>query len=266
MRPIRILLAMVLGLAAATPALASGFNRQLFDAWVSARAGDGAPVYWYSIGDVRSYPDGKLLAIMEGYDTAVSHRPDPAKPIAHQYSRKLYIFRDPVTRAVIRTWNGQKADPISYPYQFITYALEGDKVRTLVEQGRAPRVQTIDGGDGIEVRMVGDTLAFTAPVFLDFAIPGTERRYQAWENYDFLIQPQAAGVAEPHQLSWARFGPAPAFMGGAPSIMRLTTWRVERYEDVPAELRAFVEAEMPLWKAPPTDLADIRRLQQGPTP
>jgi hypothetical protein len=251
---------------AAAPALADGFNRQLFDAWVSARAGDGAPVYWYSTGDVRSYPDGKLLALMEGYDTAVSFRPDPAKPVAHQYSRKFYIFRDPVTREVITSWNGAKAEPIAYPYQFITYALEGDKVRTVVEQGRAPRVQTIQGGDGLEVRMVGDTLAFTAPVFLDFPIPGTDRRYQAWENYDFLIQPKRSRVAEPHQLSWARYGPAPAFMGGGPSIMRLTTWRVERYADIPAPLRAYVEANLPDWKAPPANLADIRRLQQGATP
>lgn len=72
------------------------------------RAGGGQPVYWYSEGTMRAYPSGRLIALMEGFDTAVAHWPEPGKPLAHQYNRKIYIFRDPETGAVI-------GDAIAYP-------------------------------------------------------------------------------------------------------------------------------------------------------
>lgn len=241
---------------------AAGFDEAAFDLWVDARAGAGEPVYWYSTGTVRAYPSGELLFLMEGYDTARSHRPNPEAPLAHQYNRKIYVFRDPDSGEILETWNGQDVEPVAYPYQFITYALEGDSLKTSVEQGAGERVRTVEGG-AMAHRLVGDTHVFTAPVFLDFPIPGTDSRYQAWENYDFFIQPEA-GVAEPHQLSWARVGPLPPWAGGGQSVMHLVTWRVESFDDVPAGFRRYIEEEAPLWKAPPRDLAEIRELQQGP--
>ena len=41
------------------------------------------------------------------------------------------------------------------------------------------------------------------------------------------------------------------------------TWRVERWEDIAADLRSYIEKEQPLWRNPPKDLAEIRRLQEG---
>jgi hypothetical protein len=41
---------------------------------------------------------------------------------------------------------------------------------------------------------------------------------------------------------------------------------VERYEDLPATIRAYVEEKAPLWRTPPADLADIRRLQTAEAP
>jgi hypothetical protein len=250
---------MLMGFAA--PANASGFDRRLFDLWVSARAGDGAPVYWYSTGTMRAYPSGELLATMEGFDTARSFRPERNQPLVHQYSRKIYIFRDTVSGEVIRERGGVKAEPIAYPYQFITYELKGDIVATMVEQGSGARVQRIGPGSSMTARWLGNTAAFSAPLFLDFPIPAGGR-YTAWENYDFFVQ-TARGVREPHQLSWVRYGPAPTWAGGVPTIMHLTTWRIERYEDLPATMRTYIDVDAPLWKAPPRDLADIRRLQAG---
>lgn len=243
-------------------AWAEGFDEPTFDLWIDARAGSGEPVYWYSTGTVRAYPSGELLFLMEGYDTARAHRPEPDVPLAHQYNRKIYIFRDPATGEVLETWNGQDVEPVAYPYQFITYALDGDGMKTSVEQGAGDRIQTVEGG-GMAHRIVGDTHVFTAPVFLDFPIPGTESRYEAWENYDFFIQPED-GVAEPHQLSWARVGPLPRWAGGGASVMHLVTWRVERFEDVPESFRTYILEKAPLWQLPPRDLAEIRELQQGP--
>ncbi|MEM8987492.1 MAG: hypothetical protein AAGC95_12295 [Pseudomonadota bacterium] len=248
------------GLFLTQAAAADGFDRDAFETFVSARAGDGAPVYWYSRGTVRAYPSGDLLYEMEGYDTARSHRPDPAKPLVHQYSRKTYIYRDPDTGAVITEANGQPVEPIAYPYQFITYELEGDNVVTFVEQGSGDDVVRIGPGDSMAAQRLGDALVVTAPLYLDFPIPGTGARYQAFENYDFFIQ-TAEGVAEPHQLSWVRYGDLSPALGGGAAIMHLITWRIEAYEDIPAPMRDWVEDAAPLWRAPPENLDDIRRLQ-----
>jgi hypothetical protein len=43
--------------------------------------------------------------------------------------------------------------------------------------------------------------------------------------------------------------------------MHLITWRIDAYDDVPATLRDYIETDAPLWRAPPTGIDDIRRLQ-----
>ncbi|MEM7570617.1 MAG: DUF1838 family protein, partial [Pseudomonadota bacterium] len=245
----------------AAPALAGDFTQENFDAFVEARTGSGEPVYWYSIGTVRAYPSGEVLFTMEGYDTARSQRVSDSK--VQQYSRKTYIFRDPETNEVLKTYEGNAVEPIAYPYQFITYELVGDDMETTVEQGAGKGVRTIGPSRGMSVKEIDGTLVYTAPLFLDFAIPNTPARYQAWENYDFFIQPKGT-KGERHQLSWARYGAAPKWAGGGPSIMHMVSWRVENFKDVPKQFRRYIEADAKLWKAPPQDLADIRRLQEAP--
>ena len=240
-----------------SPAYAGDFSQDSYDAFVSARTGDGAPVYWYSTGTVRAYPSGETLFIMEGYDTARAEKVSDTK--TQQYSRKTYIFRDPETGEVLKTYNGKDVDAIAYPYQFITYELVGDDMETTVEQGAGKAVRTIGPSRGMSVKEIDGTLVYTAPLFLDFPA-GPTARYQAWENYDFFIQPEGT-KGERHQLSWARYGDLPAWAGKGKCIMHMVSWRVEEYEDVPERFRTYIEADAPLWKAPPKDLADIRRLQ-----
>lgn len=254
---------------AALPALSApaflaegGFDPESFKVWASARVGDGQPIWWYSTGAVRAYPSGELLFFMEGFDSATSFRPDPKSNLVHQYNRKIYIFRDAKTGQILREWRGKKVEPVAYPYQFITYELKGDKIETWVEQGAKPRVQRIGPGTDMAVRKVGDSYVFTAPVYLDFPIPGGDKRYQAFENYDFFVNTDGR-TKEPHQLSWLRHGPLGAWADGADSIMHLVTWRVEQWKDIPADLRTYIEQEQPLWRNPPKDLAEIRRLQEG---
>lgn len=250
-------------LIAAGSAWASGFDAESFKVWTDARVGTGEPVYWYSTGTVYAYPSGEVLFRMDGFDTARAHQPDPDQPLVHQYNRKIYFFRDADTGAFLDSYDDQPVEPIAYPYQFITYELKDDTVETFVEQGVEPRVARIGPGSSMTARTVGDTHVFSAPVFIDFPIPGSEARYQAWENYDFFINPDAS-VEEPHQLSWARYGPLPQWAGGGASIMHLVTWRVERFEDLPEDIQAKIDADHPLWREPPADLDDIRALQAAP--
>lgn len=236
-----------------------GFDQASFDLWVSMRAGDGAPVFWVSEGTLRDYPSGRLIALMEGFDTARSHRPEPGRPVAHQYNRKIYLFRDPATGAVLEQMNGHPVDMIAYPYQFIRYALKGDKVETMVEQGAGARLQRFGPGGMMAHRQIGSTHVFTAPVFLD--IPLAEGRMQAFENYDFAVNPSLP--PSDWTLSWVRTGAAPPWAGTAQAVMHLVTRRVDRFDDLPEPLARHVLAKAPLWRAPPENLDEIRRLQQG---
>jgi len=236
-----------------------GFDRAAFDIWMSMRAGDGAPVFWYSEGTLREFPSGRLIALMEGFDTARSHRPDPGGLVAHQYNRKIYLFRDPETGAVLDGMNGRKVDTIAYPYQFIRYELKGDRVETMVEQGAGARLQRFGPDSMMAHRQIGSTRVFTAPVFLDIALPNG--RMQAFENYDFSVNlalPPADWV-----LSWVRTGAAPPWSGATQAVMHLVTRRFERFEDMPEPIRRHVVEKAPLWRAPPESLKDIRRLQQA---
>ena len=246
------------------PTASATITPQLFDTWIKGRVGTGDPVYWYSVGTMRSFPDGKLIARMEGYDTARMHRPDPAKPLAHQYNRKIYIFRDPETGEVLREVDGAAVEPIAYPYQFITYELKDGGIETFVEQGAGDGVRRIGPGNQMSVRMLEDTAVFSAPVYLDFPA-GPGKRYQAFENYDFFFQPDGS-VDQPNQLSWVRYGPAPEWAGGVPTIMRLVSLRSDIFDVVPESLRTYIESDAQLWRAPPEDLADIRRLQGAEAP
>lgn len=250
----RLLIGLTILLMTGAAVRAQGFDARSYGAWVDARTGTGEPVYWYCIGTLRAYPSGKLLYRVEGIDTARAERLSATS--TRQFSRKIFVYRDAETNAVIREVNGQAVLPIAYPYQFITYELAGDRVRTFVEQGAGPRLQRIGPGDSMQVRQVGDAFVYSAPLFLD--IPMGQARYQAFENYDFFIQ---AGGSVPNQLSWVRYGDAPAWAGGGAAIMHLVSWRVDRFADLPATIRDYVETDAPLWKAPPADLADIRRLQ-----
>lgn len=247
-------------LAASTDGLRAegGFDRASFDAWVRIRAGTGAPVFWYSEGTVRAFPSGELLAFLEGFDTARAHWPQPGEPLAHQYNRKIYVFRDTKTGDVLKGADGAPVPPIAYPYQFISYRLAGDRVETFVEQGAGARLTRIGPGGNMAVRRQGRTLVFTAPVYLDLPL-GPSARMQAFENYDFVVDPDADSAT--YVLSWLRTGEGPPALGGGPVVMHLLTRRHERFADMPERMRHYVETQAPLWRAPPADLAEIRRLQ-----
>jgi len=46
------------------------FTPELYKQFVELRVGAGEPVYWYCVGEIYEYPSGKLIAKVEGVDTA----------------------------------------------------------------------------------------------------------------------------------------------------------------------------------------------------
>jgi hypothetical protein len=254
-------LALVAAAVLAVPNLAAGpgFDRDTFRQFVTLRAGTGTPVYWYAIGEVYSSPEGKRLLIIEGSDTArmiPSSEPDTAI----QLSRKVFVYRDPATNEILKTYNGQPVTRIAYPYQFITYKLVGDKLTTFVEQGAGANLQKIGPGENFLLRRLGPSLVFSSPLFLNMDTP--RGRYEAYENYDFVFHPGEKDPAAKHQLIWNRFGDLPAFVGKGKAVIQMVGWRVDRFEDLPASIREYIKTDAPMWMAPPKDLDEIRTLQK----
>ena len=246
-------------LLAPAAAAAQGFDKDSFKQFVALRAGGGTPVYWYAIGEVYSYPEGKLLLKIEGSDTArmvPSDEPDTAL----QLSRKVFVYRDPVTNELLKEWEGRPVARIAYPYQFITYKLVGDRLTTFVEQGSGATLQKIGPGDKFLLRRLGGSLVFSAPLFLNMETP--RGKYEAYENYDFVYHPGEKDPAARSQLIWNRYGDLPAFVGKGRAIIQMVGWRVDRFEDLPASIREYLKTDAQLWMAPPKDLAEIRELQK----
>ena len=257
------LLPMTPALAADKPASASrDAATPEFRAWVDARAGTGQPVHWVAEGGVYEYPSGRKLFGMVGFDSSRVIWPAKAgEPVFH-LTRKTFAYTDPQTGEILREFNGQPVTPIAYPYQMISYRQEGDQIFADVEQGAGKDVRTIRARDGIRYRWLGkDTLAVTAPIFLDFPLPGGAR-YEAWENYDFFLH-RAGKLDEPYQMSWQRFGALPAWAGKGKAIYHLVSWRDASEKEFPAPLLAWARESMSLWLKPPADVAEVRRLQKG---
>jgi hypothetical protein len=242
--------------------LAQGFNAQRFQQFVTMRVGTGTPVYWYCVGELYSYPDGKLLAKVEGLDTARLVKAESKADSALQLSRKIFIYRDAKTNAVLQTVNGQPVQHIEYPYQKIEYQLKGEQVVTFVEQGAGLRKQRIGPVEGMSARQFGPTTMFSAPLFLNFTTP--RGKYESYENYDFLLVPNSKAVVSPYQLTWNRFGDLPPFFGPGKGIMQLVSYRTDSYAALPATMRDYLEKSAPLWKQPPQDLNEIQALQKAP--
>ncbi|MBK8813554.1 MAG: DUF1838 family protein [Acidobacteria bacterium] len=250
------ILAMIYAAATFTVA-GQAFSSRDFENFTAMRIGNGPAVYWYCVGEVYEYPSGKLVAKVEGIDTARLLTTDSTPLRKLQLSRKIFFYRDPKTNEIMRESNGMKVEPIAYPYQKITYELIDGKVKATVVQGKQPRIQTIESAGEFYVRRLGGNTIFSTPLFLNF--PG----YKAYENYDFFYAPAARSASSRYQLTWNRRGSLPAFFGGGDSVFQLVSYRVDDYRKLPKSMRDALESNGRLWMNPPKDLKEIEELQKS---
>jgi hypothetical protein len=261
MRRLVLMAVLLAGAAHAQPAREAA--PEALRLWVEARAGSGKPVHWVAEGAVYDYPSGRKLAGMIGFDTSTVIWPDsPGEPVIH-LTRKTFTYTHPETGEILTEWNGRKVEPVSYPYQLITYRMEGDRIYGDVEQGVGKGIQKIKAGGGMRWRWMGkDMLAVTAPVFLDMVLPDGSA-YEAWENYDFFLSRPGTGGEMPHRLAWQRYGAKPGFMGEGKAIYHLLSFQTDNPEAFPPALLDWAKRDKPMWLKPPMSLEEVRRLQQG---
>lgn len=258
MRKIQFTIILLLGLIAfQSSAQNVKFDQNLFDQWIDMRVGEGDATYWYCFGEVYSYPEGELLMRMQGVDLAKAIRVEKDSVI--QLNRKIFIYTDKNTGEVLETYNDKPVQHIKYPYQQITYALQGDRLASYVTQGSGKRRMTMGPGYNTTARKMGNSYVFTAPVFLNMETP--RGKYEAYENYDFYVFPEESKLEHRYQLSWVRYGDLPPFAGGK-GIIQLVCYRVDNFEDLPNPLRDYIKKEAKLWLKPPQNLEEIAELQQ----
>ena len=109
----------------------NGFDEALFRAFVTMRSGTGEhPVYWPCSGEVYSFPEGKLLFLMQGLDAGRLAPAAGGAAAAHGLHRSIMVYFDAATGKPIGSYGGKAVDPIGFATPFIhyTYALEGDRL------------------------------------------------------------------------------------------------------------------------------------------
>ncbi len=254
-----LLLAAGAGASADAPAQtgqpgSAGFDASLFRAFVTMRSGTGEPVYWPCSGEVYSFPEGRLLFLMQGLDAGRRATTADGEATAQGLHRSIMVYFDAATGEPLRSYGGKTADPIGFATPFIhyTYALDGDRLSIVTRMGDETRMQTVGPITGTRVRRLGGTTLFSLPLFVNRETP--RGPYQVHESNDFSILP---GTTPEYHLAWVRYGSLPAFAGTGLSVMHQVCRRVDRFEDVPAPLRAFIEANAPRWKAPPASLNEF---------
>jgi hypothetical protein len=239
-----------------------GYSPQDFANFIRTRFGtSGDPVYWYGVGDASTFPDGKMFMRTEGYDTGRLLSLDTEKSEAVGLTRKMIVLRDPSSGEILKNADGKPAWLNNFTYQLFNMRLQDGFLVYDVEAGAGQFRKTVsDGLNRSEVQHYPGMTIYTTPV--NYSMPdvaGTGGDLKVWENYDFIERDHAGG--KEYAATWAGAFPLPPMMGPGRSSMHGYFQRYDRYEDVPATLRAFVEEYAPLWKAPPVDMDEIRSLQ-----
>lgn len=230
-------------------ATSNGFDQASFTQFVDMRVGKGKPVYWYCTGELYSFPEGKLLAKMDGVDVA-RLLPVKDKTKATQLSRKVFRYLDPESGKEI----GGEVKRIEYPYQWMEYDLAGSTLKTTVTQGKGARIQKLTV-DQARCRPMEDGTVFSVPLFVSVTTP--RGKLDAYENYDFFVV-----KGRPHRLSWNRFSDLPPGFGPGKGVMQMVARRFDRLADLPSPFVDFLRKDAPLWLEPPKDLKEIGELQK----
>jgi hypothetical protein len=247
----------VLLIAAVVPvaAPAGGFTPANFAAWISMRAGDGQPVYWYATGHVMDDATGEVVARLEGVDVARVFK-DPERPNTWvQLSRKIFISLDPVTGEIQKGPDGKPRRPTAYPFQVKTYTLEGDEIVYSVESHDTASVFAEPPQRNYTARPLGGLTHYNYSMFTDRMRPDGQRSKRFEVNDFFLRDVAGLNEQERYQYTWVGTGPGPI-------VASALSWRYPSFDALPSQrLKDYIRREAPLWLAPPNDMAEIAALK-----
>lgn len=236
-----------------------------FEVWGKMRLGLGSGpgsnsdgVFWVGGGALYEAYSGKQLAIFEGFDIGKGVQISDDR--IRQISRKIFWFRDPITEEIMTEYDGKPVKPIIYDAQMIDYHRAEDGSITYSVEASLRLLKDALPKMKITSQMVGPhQMMINIPVFLDVSIP-EERgggRYQAWEFYDYNVDPSFPSDRPPTAI-WARQGSVPPFNTDSEAVLRFSGYRVDNYDELPERMRVEVERSHPHFKQPPRDVEEVR--------
>lgn len=218
---------------------------------------NGNGVFWVGGGALYEAYSGKQLAIFEGFD--IGKGVQLSDKHIRQLSRKIFWFRDPVTEDIMTEYEGKPVKPIIYDGQMIDYHKAEDGSFTYSVEASLRLLKDALPKMKVTSQMAGPhQMMINIPVFLDVPI-AKERgggRYQAWEFYDYSVDPSFPSD-RPATAVWSRQGSVPPFVTDPKAVLRFSGYRVDNYEDLPERMRIEVERAHPQFKAPPQDEMEV---------
>jgi len=235
-----------------------------FEVWGKMRLGLGTGpgsspegVFWVGGGALYEAYSGKQLAIFEGFDVGTGVQMSDNH--IRQFSRKIFWFRDPITKEIMTEYEGMAVRPILYDSQMIDYHRAKDGSITYSVEASSRLLKDALPKMKITSQMAGpNQMLINVPVFLDIPIP-EERgggRYQAWEFYDYNVDPSFP-ANRPPTAAWCRQGSVPPFNMDSQAVLKFSGYRVDSFKELPDRIRREVEQAYPHFKGPPRDEEEV---------
>ena len=238
-------------------------SHDTFEVWGKMRLGLGTgpgsnsdgTVFWVGGGTLYEAYSGKELAIFEGFD--IGKGVQLSDDHIRQLSRKIFWFRDPTTGEIMTEYERKPVKPIIYPSQMIDYHRGEDGSITYSVEASLRLLKNALPKLKVTSHMAGPhQMMINIPVFLDIPI-ATDRRYQAWEFYDYNVDPTFPSDRPPTAV-WCRQGSVPPFNMDSKAVLRFSGYRVDRYNDLPERMRMEVDRAYPHFKKPPRDEKEVK--------
>lgn len=237
------------------------FPHDPFEIWGKMRLGLGEGpgsnsdgVFWVGGGHLYDPHSGEQLAIFEGFD--IGKGIQFADNHIRQLSRKIFWFRDPITGEIMEDYNGEPVTPIVYDSQMIDYFKGEDGSITYSVEASLRHLKDVLPKMKVTSQMVGaHQCMIQVPVFIDLELPG-RGRYQAWEFYDYSVDPSFP-EDRPPTASWSRQGSVPPFNMDSKAVLRFTGYRCDNFGDLPDRMKEEVLNHYPQFVSPPKDEEEV---------
>ena len=180
--------------------------------------------------------------------------------------RKANLCLDKDTGEVLREFRGRPVTQLIYPYQVMAMSLHGGRVAAVATQGAGTFLRTYNLDDIVKVTSFGGRTYFDTGAM--FTIRREEGVMNSFEYLTYVMPPDAGEQKNTNpSLSLTLAYERPVWAGGDGKsdylLQHAVGMRLSTYDELPPHIRQFIETDAPVFRAPPADMAEIKRLQQG---
>lgn len=216
-----------------------------FDDYVWGRAGDGHLTHRVSVGNAYDMTTGDLVARLEGHEVAIAV-PSVSEPgtIFH-IARAFLLYRDPQSGAVLAAYPGSDPQALT---AVSAYSFDDGFRWHLGSPNDDASPRLIPGT--VDCERQGPML------FCERASVYNREEGMTILEYRWTVDRTAPSVEAAARVEFAEIEPPEPGKGvsDSPLLIRLTSYRVAAWSNVPASVRSWIEEEAPGFASLPGDL------------